>query len=75
MITIKLKNETRLVPKGSTLLCYYRMNKRKSSLCFGQRPGQRIEFQISFDAEVEFWILDPFGSRQAYEAVCAMSSP
>ena len=74
MITIKLKNETRLVPKGSTLLSLLPDEQKKKFCGFGQRPGRELSFKISFD-EVEFLDLTHSEAGKAYEASLRYVTP
>ena len=69
MITIKLKNETRLVPKGSTLLSLLPdEQKKKFFVALVNGRVRELSFKISFDAEVEFLDLTHSEAGKAYEA-------
>ena len=68
-ITIKLNNETKLIPRGSTLLSLLSDNqKKKYFVALVNGRVRELSFKISFDAEVEFLDLTHSEAGKAYEA-------
>ncbi|MBQ8292175.1 MAG: nucleoside kinase [Bacilli bacterium] len=69
MVTIKIKNQTISVPKGTTALSLLPdSNKKDYIICLVNGRVRELTFKLTFDAEVEYLTLNNSEAGKVYEA-------